>query len=107
MSLKLAGAGRQMMKHLIEDRRCDQIYLVMNPGHNVIFREMLEEYRCELKAHRIPFHPEYILESLVSVQEGRALLDRIIGPEPDAGLRAVICAHDGCAIGICLEAEER
>ena len=107
VNLKLAGAGRQMMKHLIEDRRCDQIYLVMNPGHNVIFREMLEEYRSELEAHRISYRPEYILESLVSVQEGRALLDRIIGPEPDAGPRAVICAHDVCAIGICLEAEER
>lgn len=107
VNLKLAGAGRQMMKHLIEDRRCDQIYLVMNPGHSVIFREMLEEYHSELKAHRIPFCPEYILESLVSIQDGRTLLDRVIGPDPGAGRRAVICAHDVCAIGICLEAEER
>ena len=107
VALQLAGAGRQMMKHLIEDRRCEQIFLVMNPGHHVIFREMLEEYRDELEAHGIPFRPERILESLVSIQDGRQLLDRVTGPGTDPGPRAVICAHDVCAIGICLEAQAR
>ncbi len=105
VSLKLAGAGRQMMKHLIEEHRCERIYLVLNPGHSMICREMTEIYRSELEAHQIPYVPERILESLVSIQRGRELLDRVIGPEP--GRRAVICVHDVCAIGLCLEAEER
>ena len=107
VNLKLDGAGRQMMKHLIEEHRCERIYLVLNPGHSMISQAMLEVYRSELESHRLPYHPEWILESLVSIQDGRKLLDRIIGPDPDHRAQAVICVHDVCAIGMCLEAEER
>ncbi len=107
VNLKLAGAGRQMMKHLIEEHRCERIYLVLNPGHSTISQDMLEVYRSELESHQLPYHPEWILESLVSIQDGRKLLDRIIGPDPDHRAQAVICVHDVCAIGMCLEAEER
>ena len=107
VSLKLSGAGRQMMKHLIEQRRCDKIYFVINPGHSIICQEMLEIYRSELEAHNLPYVPERILESLVSVQNGRGLLDRILSLEPGSGRRAVICTHDVCSVGLCLEAEKR
>ena len=107
VNLKLADAGRQMMKHLVEDRRCERIYLVSNPGHSMIFQDMLKAYRGELEAHGLPFLPERVLDSLVSIRDGRDLLDRVTGQEPDPGPRAVICVHDVCAIGLCLEAEER
>ena len=105
VNLKLAQAGRQLMKHLLEDRRCERIDLVVSPGHNVIFRDMLEMYREELEAHGLPYDPERIRETTVSIQNGRRMLNRIIEADPVPGLRAVICVHDVCAIGVSLEAE--
>ena len=107
VSLRLGEAGRQIMKHLMDDRGCKKIYLVSNPGHSIIFQEMLEIYRAELEARRLPFLPERILDCTVSIQNGRELLNRIAGPESGREPVAVICAHDVCAVGICMEAEER
>ncbi|MBO7661782.1 MAG: GGDEF domain-containing protein [Clostridia bacterium] len=105
VNLKLTQAGRQLMKHLLEDRRCERIDLVMSPGHSVIFQDMLKVYREELEAHGLPYLPERIRETTVSIQNGRNMLTRILREEPDPGLRAVICVHDVCAIGVCMEAE--
>ncbi len=107
--MKLGRSGERIMEYLIGERGCGRIYMVMSPGHSLICEEMREIYRRKLEAHHLPYMPERILETLVSPENGRRMLDRIM--EMDAGEgpgpRAVICVHDVCAVGMCLEAEER
>ena len=105
--MSLMGAGMELMRHLIEDHGCERIALNVNEGNSVISKEMLDVYRSSLEEHHLPYRPEMVQVCPVSIEEGRKLPDRLRDSETGALPQAVICVHDVCAIGLCMEAEER
>jgi len=107
VNLDLRGPGEQLMKHLIEEHRCERINLVLGEGNSPMSWEMHDVYRAMLEKHGIPYDPDRVLQAITSIENGRRLIDRFAASGVLEDAQAIICVHDVLAIGLCLEAENR
>lgn len=99
-------AACQIMEHLIKDHHCTKINIVLDQGREVIIEQALKGYREMMNRYDIPVEEKRIVYDIVSIQNGRALLQKFQERGIDDA-QAVLCAHDVYAIGLCLELEAR
>ena len=103
LNLEVKTAGLELLEHLILTHACSRINLALSFGNRVISDSMLEVYRKALLKYGIPYDERRVLTTSVSIQSGQDLyasFDRR-GVMKDA--QAVVCIHDVCAFGLCME----
>ena len=107
LGLEMKTAGMELLKHLILTHGYSSINLALSFGNRVISDNMLEAYRKVLSEHGIPFDERRVLMTSVSFQSGRELYARFDERGVMKDAQAVVCIHDVCAFGLCLEAQDR
>ena len=107
LHLEIKTAGVELLEHLILTHGCTRINLAQSYGNRVISDNMLEVYRQVLARHGIPYDERRVLMTSVSFQSGRALYEQYDERGVMKDAQAVICIHDVCAFGLCLELEDR
>ena len=107
LRLEIKAAGMELFEHLILAHGCSRINLALSSGNTVISESALEIYREALKKHDLTYDERRVLTISVSIQSGRELYDRFDGLGVMGDADAVVCVHDVCAVGLCLEIEAR
>lgn len=100
------NATCQMVTHLIVKHKCTKINMVATGGNDSVVAEALRGYKDTLQKYGIEVDERRILDKVVSLEEGKELLNDF----EKAGVsdvEAVVCLHDVHSIGLCLELEER
>ena len=107
LHLEIKTAGVDLLEHLILTHGCSRINLALSHGNRVISENMLEVYRKVLSKHGLPFDERRVLTTAVSFQSGRELYDQYDERGVMKDAQAVVCIHDVCAFGLCMELEDR
>ena len=107
LHLETREAGVELMEHLIVHHGCRRINLNLSRGNSILSRDALEFYQNALQHYGIEYDERRVLLSPVSVRQGRLLYEQFDrrGVMKDAD--AVVCVHDVCAIGLCMEMKDR
>ena len=106
LHLEIKTAGKELLEHLILHHGCTRINLALSSGNRVISANMLEVYQDVLAKYGIPYNERRVLSTSVSFQSGRELYARFDGLGVMRDAQAMICIHDVCAFGLCLELEK-
>ena len=107
LRLEIKTAGLELLEHLILAHACSRINLVLSKGNRVISDTMLEVYRRVMSKHGIPYDERRVLITPVSFQSGRTIFETFDSRCVMKDAQAVVCIHDVCAIGLCMELETR
>lgn len=107
LHLEIKTAGMELLEHLILAHGCSRINLALSFGNRVISNNMLEVYRQVLAKYGLPFDERRVITTSVSFQSGRALYDDFDKRGVMRDAQAVVCIHDVCAFGLCMELEDR
>lgn len=107
LHLETYTACTELLEHLISDHGCTRINLVLSRGNSLMSRDASDAYREMLSQHGIEVDENRILNTLISVQDGRRIYDLFDERGVMKDAEAVICIHDVSAIGLCLEMEDR
>lgn len=104
LSMDCYEAGCQLMEHLIQVHYCSKINLVVDHEDDVISIQTMKAYKDTLAAHGILYEDKRRVNQPVSIQEGRNLY-QVFKEKGILDADAVICVHDICALGLCMELE--
>ncbi len=96
----------QLMEHLIQEHHCKKINFVGFVRGDLFTEQAVRGYRDVLERYDIPYEEKRVLSKIVSIENGRALLDEFKERGIDDA-DATICFHDVQAIGLCLEMKKR
>ena len=107
LHLEIKTAGLELLEHLILQHECSRINLALSSGNQVISDNMLEAYRKVLAKYGIPYDERRVLSTSVSIQSGRELYERFDERGVMRDAQAVVCIHDVCAFGLCMELQAR
>lgn len=88
--------GLEVTNHLIE-QGCKKIMHIRGNQNRNVYSERFEGYKKALAANKIPFNPELVLETDLSIESGFDVANKIMKMEdkPDG----IFIANDACAAG--------
>ena len=107
LHLEIRKAGLELLEHLILTHGCSRINLALSFGNRVISDNMLEVYRQALSQYGLPYDERRVLITPVSFQSGHEIYETYDERGVMGDTQAVVCIHDVCAFGLCLELQER
>ncbi len=96
----------KMVEHLITVHHCTKINLVHTSANDNIAYDSIRGYMDTLEKYEIPLDERRLIHKMVSLPNGRELLDDFAAAGVDDA-EATVCLHDVHAIGMCLEMEAR
>lgn len=95
----------QAMEHLITVHGCKKINLVRYGSYTNTAGELIRAYQDSLRAHDIVFDQKRIINTTVSIENGKKIYDICLGSE-EMNCDAVLFCHDVLAIGFYLRLME-
>jgi DNA-binding LacI/PurR family transcriptional regulator/AraC-like DNA-binding protein len=100
------GGLRDLLTHLIEVHRVDDIAFIAGPDHNVDARSRLDTYREVLTAYSIPLRENLIVPGTFTKASGAKAVWTLFDVRRES-CRAIVAANDHMAIGALRELQAR
>lgn len=99
-------AAKELLKHLIEVHNCSKINVVVDKEKDILSMQILKAYQETLEDYGLSVEEKRIVYQTISVEGGRELY-QIFQEKKADDAQAVVCLHDICSIGFCLELEKQ